>query len=361
MSACAFLLDTPTELADQPAANEPLVSQHPVAKLGKYRDPRYGDFEITLEHFQSWKKNLHGPIQKGRVAIDYDHRAAGGSTEAAGWITDLTLDQEAGLVMASIEWTPTGAQAVRDRRWLYVSPEFTTLRDEQRNSHGNALVGTALTNRPFLRRGMPAISLSESVGDMPAATLIADAPARSDSQATMPLTKLNEALGLAADADEDATLAAVVALKQAPESDTDEPAKTLDEQAADAGKVLLDAGEVAQLQADATAGASAASELREMRFAGAFDKALSEGRIDAKPETRDRLHKLFEADEDTTLTLLSELAPVVKTTTVGSGGGDEIPAGVDADEFRLDQKAQAHAREHNVDYVTALAAVTQEG
>ncbi len=375
-SGFAFLLDAPA-----PAEGE-TTSLHPVARLGKYSDPRYGKFGITRAHFNSWQRNLR-TVQNGRIPIDYDHLAdePAGSTKAAGWITGLSLetganiklrdaekfsglDSAAEYALATIEWTPKGAEAVRDRYYLYVSPTFVShYKDEQDVDHGATLIGTALTNRPFLRKGMPAISLSAGLGDTEAPGAVADPDApevTSDSPDAMTdfLKQLRESLSLPADATDEAVLAATKTLAEAkaPEVEAETGTKTLTEQATAEGKVVLDAGEYAAMSANAEAGATAATELATMRFTTAFDKALGEHKLDAKPETRERFRKIFDADEQVCLDTLDGLAPIVALSVKGAGGEDaeEAPAGVDPDKHKLHVAAKAIQAEKGVPYTTAL-------
>ena len=131
-----------------------------VARLDdRLKDPRYGAFKITQADVDGWKRNLAETFG-GRVSVDFDHSSdRGRGTKAAAWITGL--HQQGKLVTADVEFTPTGAKAVRDGDYLYISPTFVNnYTDEHGETHGKALLGAALTNRPVLRKGMPTLSLS---------------------------------------------------------------------------------------------------------------------------------------------------------------------------------------------------------
>lgn len=153
MDGCTFLLD-----AEKPSAKETWTQ---VARLGSFYDKRYGTFSITPEHVASWSATLTAH-QNGEAPVDYDHSPEKGKgTRAAAWIRDLKLDGE--RVLAKIAWTDAGAKAVRGGEYRYLSPTFTdSYKDEQGNPVGKALLGAALTNRPFLRQGMAAVNLSMS-------------------------------------------------------------------------------------------------------------------------------------------------------------------------------------------------------
>lgn len=388
MDQIAVLLDAPTIEAEQTR------SLHPVAKLGRYEDPRYGKFAITRADVASWQKNLRG-VQGGRIAIDYDHMAdsVGGSTKAAGWITSLqlmtgaqlagkvpayagTVDLGGEYAVASIDWTPEGAESVRAGYWLYVSPTFSSkYTNEQEVDQGPTLVGTALTNRPFLRSGMPAIALTAApiAAGLPSARAVPDDDPSEprDSRGTMPedfSKKLAKALGLAEDATEAQILeAADEAAKRPTKLDTKPGAvKTLEQAAQDEGLVLLNADDHASLVAGAKAGEESAEKLRTLEFDGAYDKALREGRLPSDKETREKWEGRYKPDSwgpDVTLEALSELPKIVNLTATGdstSGSAVDAPAGADPARFELHKRAKEIAAEQKIDLVQAAELAEKE-
>ncbi len=153
-----------TTLADAADPDGGPRSRIVVAKLGRFQSKRYGRFSIGTDDLDGWKRNLTGQFG-GRVPIDLDHSPERGrGSEAAGWITGLERDGD--RVMADVEWTPLGEAAIRERRYLYVSPTFTSsYKGEDGGDLGRALIGAGLTNRPFLREGMPTLSLSADLDD----------------------------------------------------------------------------------------------------------------------------------------------------------------------------------------------------
>lgn len=367
----ATIVDIPLALAAD--GDAPPVTRHPVAKLGRYKDPRYGRFAITEADYLGWVKNLRA-AQNGRIPIDYDHLAErqGGSTKAAGWITDLQLEGD--KVMGQIEWTPDGAEAIRNRYYLFVSPSFVRhLKGEDGADLGPALLGVALTNRPFLAKGMPALSLSKLADELAntislsveglsegigfAESEASDSPRR---MADSPYAKIAEALSLSADADEDAIVAAIAEATKAPEE-----TKTLTEQAESEGKVVLSRDEVTELQADAKRGKEAAEELLENKFELAFGKALDEGRIDAAEETKTDWHALYEAAPDVTLARLSKLPALVRTTGRSSGHSLSVAPEfegqeVDSEMADIDAKAVELSKAESIPYEQAVDRVLAE-
>jgi phage I-like protein len=355
----AFIIDTPTQLA---ATDGPPRSRIQVAELGRYSDPRYGDFAITAAEVANWSKLLADYFQ-GRVPIDEDHATdKGGRSEAAAWITGLSRDGNA--VFADVEWTPLGESAVRDKRYLYISPTFVSdFKDAQGKSRGPALLRAALTNNPFLRQ-MPAVSLSAGVQP---AERIGDPP---DSRPVMPdlLKTLAATLGLDEGADEATVLEAAKSVKakadaKPPES-TDTP-KTLDALAKAEGKMVLDAAQVATLTENAAKGLDAAKRLDAMTFEAAWDKAFNRGALDAKPETKELHAGIYAADPERSLKLLAGLpGGVVNLTAHGEGGHEgEVPTtldghAVDPESAKLDQKVKKYMAEHpGTGYMLALNAI----
>lgn len=342
-------------------ANGQPRSRIQVAKLGRFKDPRYGTFTITPEDVQSWTRLLSDHFN-GRVPIDLDHKTDKGvSSEAAAWITSIELDGD--KVMSNVEWTPLGESAVREKRYLYISPTFVGgLRDQTDRNLGPALLRAALTNNPFLH-DMPAVSLD--AGDV-FATVDTDPPLAPDTRSVMaPLTKIALALGLDQDADEATVLSAVEQAKNTSPTVTLDAATLVVQQE---GNVILSKEDHDKLNADAAkAGAlelrvtTLESDAREQRFTLAYNTALDEGRVDAKPETRE-LHKaIFDKDADLALKNLQALPVVVNlaTKTRDQAPGD-APSDVHAESYQLDQKVQAYLAEHaDVDYPTALDRVLE--
>jgi len=360
----SFICDAPLTL--EADAN---TSRVQIAKQGEgFNDPRYGKFAITAADFANWKKSLSLRAD-GTVPLDIDHAIEkGGSSEAAGWVTDI--EAEGRKLFAKVEWTPAGAEAVRSKRYKFISPAFGKMRDETGKVHENALRSVTLTNRPFLN--MPAVCLSRDP------LFAQDGDDASDSRRHMArtpeqtLATIAEHLKLDADADEAKILEAVEAQgttiaeleAKVDEAKDGNETKTLEEQAKSEGKVVLDSGAYNELKTGAAAGIEAKQKLSDQRFDTTFTKALDEVRVDAKPETRDSYKTLYEADPDTTISLLDSLPKLAGTSAKGEGGSKALtdaPEGVDTERFQLDQDVKAYMAEHKeTDYTVALDAVMAE-
>lgn len=156
---CAFLIDAPRTLSDGGDAAESWVQ---IAKTGRFKDPRYGTFSITQQDFTRWLKNFQSlSVDKDRLGlpVDRDHSPEKkGDTEAVGWVK--ALDQRGDEMWGKVEWNTLGKELVSEKRYAYISPSYSKdLQTETGTSVGTALVGIALTNRPFLQ--MATVNLSK--------------------------------------------------------------------------------------------------------------------------------------------------------------------------------------------------------
>ena len=129
------------------------------------------------------------------LVIDWEHasehRAPQGlDAPAAGWITQL--DVRNGQLWGQVEWTARAGQQIQAREYRYLSPVFTYRKDSRQIV---ALTSAALTNQPNL-----------------------NLTALNQEQTPMDLTPILEALGLAAEADMPALLAAIADLQKKVES-----------------------------------------------------------------------------------------------------------------------------------------------
>lgn len=373
----ARLPDPPADGADLPR------SRIQVAVLANdFTDPRYGDFAITHDDVANWQRLL-GSVFGGRVHIDADHGTdygIGDGSRAAGWILALdhmgpdgqtdTPDE----VWATVEWTPLGQQRIRDREYLWISPTFTDdYIDNRGNHHGPALARAGLTNDPFLRE-MAMLSLS---GGVLAHRRAHASGGRADSRRAMPeLTKIAEALGLNADADEPTVLSAIGTLADQATKANDPatllaaaPIKTLTDALKEQGLVALTAAEHAELKADALAGKSAAEDLRVTKFEQAYEKALHNPagpQVDTSEETKTEWRQLFDAAPEVALKRLAALPPLVSLAAKGHGGSGDGPdlsgegyedGQVDDDRAAVLVEARKLAAEKNLDIATAARMV----
>lgn len=349
----------PADSAAEAAACEvkPPSSWIQLFKQGRFKHPVHGRAVITDETYRSMIANFAASIPNDKLPGDPDHRPQRtGNTAAIGWIDKLEV--RGTELWANVLWTWEGSYLIRDGIYRYISPTFNLAYvSDDETKRGPTLLGFALTNWPFLE-GMAAISLSRTMpdtlefareeveGDDP------EVPAEgSDSRRAMTdlLKTLARDFGLGEDATEDQVLTAA------------RDAKAKADRAPGDGKISVDAAEYANTQRQAAAGEKAAKDFSDFVFNTAWDKAVEGGVAEAK---RDDLYAYYQVNAEGALKLIEDLTPDVNTHARGEGpgkqGGD-APDGVDADMHELDQKVQAHMREHNVSYAKALAAVSAQG
>lgn len=81
-----------------------------------------------------------------KLVIDYEHQTmTGDRAPAAGWIREVVAAGQRGLRARNVEWTPQGAEYLRNREYDYQSPVILYERDTLRVI---AVHSVALTNTP---------------------------------------------------------------------------------------------------------------------------------------------------------------------------------------------------------------------
>lgn len=159
-------LITKVEIKADAQGNAPSTIE--LLRTGDWKTPWHGDFEITIADLHEFAANFAKGIglveADKRAPINYAHEAW---NKAAGWITNLAVDEEREALVASTEWTPEGAQGLRDKEWAYISPEFNPRGCPWSDAEGaddangvpvfvnNVLSGAALTNIPLFKKLKP--------------------------------------------------------------------------------------------------------------------------------------------------------------------------------------------------------------
>jgi len=85
-----------------------------ITRTGTFRDPRYGEFEITRQMLSQMVENFGKRTFGQDVFIDVAHNSSAG---AAGKIVELAVD--GGKLRARVEWTPYGVDAIKSRGYQY--------------------------------------------------------------------------------------------------------------------------------------------------------------------------------------------------------------------------------------------------
>lgn len=100
---------------------------------------------FTLENFKRIIDNLN--IERPDIVLDLDHSSETTTdTSAAGWISNFRICETRGL-LADIELTPIGEDAVFNKIYKYLSPAVVV--DGEGNPY--KLTSVALTNRPRIK------------------------------------------------------------------------------------------------------------------------------------------------------------------------------------------------------------------
>lgn len=129
-----------------------------LTRTGSFTDPRYGRFEITPKMLADMVRNFEAGTFGQEIFLDVAHEPEKG---AAAKILELKSDGT--RLRASVEWTPYGIAAVRERGFRYLSADFFDdyVDNEAGRSHGPLLRGAGLTIRPVIKRLDP-VQLSEA-------------------------------------------------------------------------------------------------------------------------------------------------------------------------------------------------------
>lgn len=153
---------------------------------------------------------------------------------------------------------------------------------------------------------------------------------------------LRERLGLAEDADEDAILAAVDALRETKPADEDGDQSAADKPADEApaapmlpdGIVTIDEATLTQLREQASEGVAARAQQRTEARDRTLDDAVKAGKF--PPARRDHWAKYYDADPDGAKQALASLAAgLVPLADNGAPGGEETVDPLDAEIDRL--------------------------
>lgn len=155
---------------------EQIPTRVQLMRSGTFFDKRYGKIEVTKSNFENMIKKFDEGVRGIELMIDYKHDS---DAEAAGWIKSLDVidaqlsegNEKEGIdpiieaqLWATVDWTPAGAKKLSDKEFAYLSADFDPDYRDNENpeiSHGQVLLGAALTNRPVIKRMSPAIQLSE--------------------------------------------------------------------------------------------------------------------------------------------------------------------------------------------------------
>lgn len=115
--------------------------------------------QITKKDLKTMRDNFKNNVRGIDIMLDYSHNSEG---EAAAWFQELYLSENGSELWAKVDWTETGADSVRKKKYRYVSADFNfAYKDnESLKEYGPTLLGAGLTNRPVVKNMNPTV-LSE--------------------------------------------------------------------------------------------------------------------------------------------------------------------------------------------------------
>jgi phage I-like protein len=152
--------------ADEPTEEGNTSSEIQICQTGHYFHWLYGEFDITPTNLRKMQSN--DKKSDRRVVIDYNHSSYSSDPAqaiAAGWMVkgSLKVRHKGQFLYCTVEWTPLAVQRIKDKEYLFISPEIDWKFIEPKTGieMGASLMAAALTNRPFLE-GMDEVSLSNS-------------------------------------------------------------------------------------------------------------------------------------------------------------------------------------------------------
>lgn len=159
-----------------------------VTRVGRFSDPRYGEFEITLAQLEQLVANFNARVLGQDVFLDVSHKPSDG---AAGKFLKLAI--EGGRLRALVEWTPFGIDAVRTRGFAYLSAEYheNWIDNERQQPHGCVLLGAGLTTRPVIKNLEPVL-LSHEDGDHTPPARVAFSPSLLKELSEQPMKYLEQ-------------------------------------------------------------------------------------------------------------------------------------------------------------------------
>ena len=149
-----------------------------------------GEFDVDEGSFRAMKAQI---AQRGvDLVVDYEHQTLKGvEAPAAGWVKELKLED--GNIVAVVEWTPRGAEYLKNKEYRYLSPVVNV-----RKTDGKAigLHSLALTNTPAIENMTPIVNSDNFEG----------------GQKYMDMQKLAALLGLGPDTTEEQITEALQAM-----------------------------------------------------------------------------------------------------------------------------------------------------
>lgn len=352
MSIHALITKVPIKADSQ--GNAP--SSIELLRTGKWDTPWHGDFEITLADLHEFAANFAKGIGlvegDNRIPLNYAHESW---DKAAGWITAVSVDETRQALVGSVEWTTEAEQALKDKQWAYISPEFNPRgypwEDPEGGEDGipvfvnNVITGAALTNIPLFKKLKPIMAsrlpskkkadvtsgdgkkpnqgepmklediLAKQVSDRSDEEKAFLSDHKSELSAEQQTQLDTEASDAEAKAQADKEAADKAAAEKA-EADAKAAEEAARLEAARKGQTTISADRLAKLEADAQAGREAKAELERTKADGIVASAVKDGRIKSG-DKEGWVKQLLASHGDSRTQLESLLASLPANETLG--------------------------------------------
>ena len=148
-----------------------------------------GEFNVDEDSLREMKAQI---ARKGvDLVVDYEHQTLKGvEAPAAGWVKELKLGD--GSIVAVVEWTPRGAEYLKNKEYRYLSPVVNVRKTDNK---AIGLHSLALTNTPAIENMTPIVNSDNFEGGQ-----------------KMDMQRLAAALGLGPDATEEQIMEALQAM-----------------------------------------------------------------------------------------------------------------------------------------------------
>jgi hypothetical protein len=140
-------------------------------RVGKFKHPSYGNFEITAQTLAELKANFDARVRGIDIAFDYSHDS---DKEASGWPKSFELRENGTELWAiHIEWTPKAATKLAEKEYKYFSPDFYPRWEDPESGkvYKNVIFGGGLTNRPFVKEMAAIVAAEKPRGDQSMPTI----------------------------------------------------------------------------------------------------------------------------------------------------------------------------------------------
>jgi hypothetical protein len=290
---------------------------------GTYNHPVYGEMDFNDDRIRNFADSVTSKIRLTDPDIDYDHKQdPAKGNKAAGWVKDAlvrtknpSLKEAAGAyntdLWVLVEWTPQGAQSVRDGEYRYFSSELADeWTDNTGKTHKDVFFGGGITNRPYMKQLLP-LNLSDlTFGD----------PAPTEGEQVDP-KELRRKLGLSEDAPEkdvDAKLALVATLGDPKPADPNDELKKLAE-ANPLVRAFMD-----QMSAQQTQLAEMQKTLAQTTAANRLSALITGAKVSLTPvvlnEAKDLLAELPSGQADKVFGMLKAIVEGDGTIELGERG-----------------------------------------